>query len=84
VIDNVAGAGGSGWKPSENNAAWITEVTDTEEFSHGGRGGSSTLLEGAGDGANYGDGGSSVDSNANGYNGHSGIVIIRFPVVTAE
>jgi hypothetical protein len=80
VIENCAGTGGAGWKPSVNEAAWIELVTGTEEFSHGGRGGSNKGEPEGQPGANYGDGGSGSNGNsAAGTAGHSGIVVIRFP-----
>jgi hypothetical protein len=78
--DNVAGAGGKGWQPSDYSAGWIAQVTGTAEFSRGGRGGSLPVTTAAGgSGVNYGDGGSGGDAKAAaGGPGHSGIVIIRF------
>jgi hypothetical protein len=79
--NNVGADGGPGWKPSDNDAAWITEVTGVEEFSRGGRGGSYSATEtaGSGPGVNYGDGGSGSDVGGTvGAAGHDGIVIIRF------
>jgi hypothetical protein len=71
---SVAGAGGAGWKPLENNAAWVKKVTGTEEFSHGGAGGKNcvTDLTPADD---YGDGG---EGSSQDRSGHDGIVVIRF------
>jgi hypothetical protein len=78
VTADYAGTGGAGWKPSDNEAEWIELVTDTEEFSHGGRGGSNKG-EPEGPSVNYGDGGSGSNGNtAGGKAGHSGIVVIRF------
>jgi hypothetical protein len=69
--------GGPGWKPSENNAPWIYDITGVEEFSKGGKGGAPGL--GGENGVNYGDGASAncAPSPTPG-KGHSGIVIIRF------
>jgi hypothetical protein len=80
-VNDFAGTGGAGWKPSDNGAEWIEQVTGTEEFPHGGRGGSIKSEEPEGQpGVNYGDGGSgSNGNNAAGKAGHSGIVVIRFP-----
>jgi hypothetical protein len=75
---NIAGAGGAGWKPS-GESAWIVQVTGTEEFSHGGRGGSYPAAAEGQPGANYGDGGSGRNGKgAAGMAGHDGIVIVRF------
>jgi hypothetical protein len=83
--NDVAGTGGPGWVPTANAAAWITEVAGgITEFSRGGRGGS--VKSGADEGqpgANYGDGGSGRNGSGAtagaGTDGHSGIVIVRFP-----
>jgi hypothetical protein len=73
------GVGGTGWMPS-GNTEWIAQVTgSTTEFSRGGTGGVYKGADGV-PGANYGDGGSARSSrSASGTDGHSGIVIIRFP-----
>jgi hypothetical protein len=79
------GVGGAGWKPAtgggDYHTAWITEVLkvdETYELARGGRGGGPNVT--AGNGVNYGDGGSgNGNTTAAGGNGHDGIVIIRFP-----
>jgi hypothetical protein len=78
--DNTSGAGGAGWQPS-GDAAWITQITGTTEFSRGGKGGEyhEPVLTDGEVATNYGDGGSGRNSgSAQGRGGHDGIVIIRF------
>jgi hypothetical protein len=77
----IPGDGGPGWQPSEENGAlWIYDVTQTAEFSHGGKGGGAVdYVAPHTNGANYGDGGSGgYIQNSGGASGRSGIVIVRF------
>jgi hypothetical protein len=84
------GEGGTGWNPAtgggDYHTAWIAEVLqadETYEFARGGRGGGPNAAPD--NGANYGDGGSANGATTDpGGNGHDGIVIIRFPGVTAQ
>ena len=71
---SVAGAGGLGWRPSANDAAWIEDVTGVEEFSHGGIGGKVNVANNP-PAANYGDGGAASSADTA---GRGGIVVIRF------
>jgi hypothetical protein len=81
---DVAGAGGDPWVPV-GDALWLTEVDaitpvgESYEFSRGGRGGDSSANAGGTAGVSYGDGGSAgKNTQKQGGNGHSGIVVIRF------
>jgi hypothetical protein len=78
----IPGDGGPGWRPDSDydKYKWIYDVTQTAEFSHGGKGGGTEANDASPtNGVNYGDGGSGGNNKKQpGANGHSGIVIVRF------
>jgi hypothetical protein len=85
ATSSAAGAGGSPWVASEDNASWITTVTKTAEFSQGGSGGHENSIAGGIAGIHYGDGGSAgKNTQQQGGSGHDGIVVIRFQRPVAQ
>jgi hypothetical protein len=83
VSDGTVVQGGDPWKAADEGASWIVTATGTTEFSHGGNGGGANAESDPSQraGKNYGDGGAGGDNSQKpGAAGHSGIVVIRFPL----